>query len=166
MDPRITYNLADLKAREEFMKRLEALSLKVSASTEKLDNAQKVIDKILNLTKEVDTEDAKALNEAAKDIKKMLDTTREAFNGPTREGQGIVRNLYPTTLSMQSAPRRYVGSSYSAPGETEERLFNHAQESAKDAMAEVGKFMSGDWKAFEEKVKATPIDLFEEVKKD
>jgi photosystem II stability/assembly factor-like uncharacterized protein len=166
MDPRITYNLADLKAREDFMKRLEALSSEVSASTEKLDNAKKVIDKILNLTKEVDTEDAKALNEAAKDIKKMLDTTREAFNGPTREGQGIVRNLYPTTMSIQSAPRRYVGSSYSAPGETEERLFNHAQESAKDAMAEVEKFMSGDWKAFEEKVKATPIDLFEEVKKD
>jgi photosystem II stability/assembly factor-like uncharacterized protein len=166
MDPRITYNLADLKAREDFMKRLEALSSEVSASTEKLDNAQKVIDKILNLTKEVDTEDAKALNEAAKDIKKMLDTTREAFNGPTREGQGIVRNLYPTTMSMQSAPLRYVGSSYSAPGETEERLFNHAQESAKDAIVVVENFMNGDWKAFEEKVKATPIDLFEEVKKD
>jgi photosystem II stability/assembly factor-like uncharacterized protein len=166
MDPRISYNLADLKAREDFMKRLEALSSEVSASIEKLNNAQKVIDKILNLTKEVDTEDAKALNKAAKDIKKMLDTTREAFNGPTREGQGIVRNLYPTTMSMQSAPRRYVGSSYSAPGETEERLFNHAQESAKDAMAEVEKFMNGDWKSFEEKVKGTPIDLFKEVKKD
>jgi hypothetical protein len=35
-----------------------------------------------------------------------------------------------------------------------------------DAMAEVEKFMNGDWKAFEEQVKATPIDLFEEVKKD
>ena len=166
MDPRITYNLADLKAREEFVKRLEALSSEVSGSTEKLDDAQKVIDKILNLTKDVDTEEAKALNKAAKDIKKKLDTTREEFNGPTREGQGIVRNLYPTAMSMQSAPRRYVASSYSAPGETEERLFDHARESAKDAMAEVEKFMNGDWKAFEEKVKATPIDLFEEVKED
>jgi photosystem II stability/assembly factor-like uncharacterized protein len=166
MDPRITYNLADLKAREEFMKRLEALSSEVSGSTEKLDDAQKVIDKILNLTKDVDTEEAKALNKAAKDIKKKLDTTREEFNGPTREGQGIVRNLYPTAMSMQSAPRRYVASSYSAPGETEERLFDHARESAKDAMAAVEKFMNGDWKAFEEKVKATPIDLFEEVKED
>jgi len=166
MDPRITYNLADLKAREEFMKRLEALSSEVSGSTEKLDDVQKVIDKILNLTKDVDTEEAKALNKAAKDIKKKLDTTREEFNGPTREGQGIVRNLYPTAMSMQSAPRRYVASSYSAPGETEERLFDHARESAKDAMAAVEKFMNGDWKAFEEKVKATPIDLFEEVKED
>jgi photosystem II stability/assembly factor-like uncharacterized protein len=166
MDPRITYNLADLKAREDFMKRLEALSSEVSGSTEKLDDAQKVIDKVLNLTKDVDTEEAKALSKAAQDIKKKLDTTREEFNGPTREGQGIVRNLYPTTMSMQSAPRRYVASSYSAPGETEERLFDHALESAKVAMEEVVKFMNGDWKAFEEQVKATPIDPFEEMKKD
>lgn len=166
MDPRITYNLADLKAREDFMKRLEALSSEVSASTEKLDDAQKVIDKVLNLTKDLDTEEAKALSKAAKDIKKKLDTTREAFNGPTMEGQGIVRSLYPTAMTTISAPRRYVGSSYTAPGPTEERLFVHARTAADVAMAEVEKFMNGDWKSFEEKVKATPIDLFEEVKKD
>jgi photosystem II stability/assembly factor-like uncharacterized protein len=166
MDPRITYNLADLKAREEFMKRLEDLSSEVSGSTEKLDDAQKVIDKVLNLTKDLDTEEAKALSKAAKDIKKKLDTTREAFDGPTMEGQGIVRSLYPTTMTTISVPRRYVGSSYTAPGPTEERLFDHARSAADGAMTEVEKFMNGDWKAFEEKVKATPIDLFEEVKKD
>jgi hypothetical protein len=68
-----------------------------------------------------------------------------------------------TTISL---PRRYVGSSYTAPGPTEERLFGHARTAANDAMAAVEKFMNGDWKAFEEKVKATPIDLFEEVKED
>jgi photosystem II stability/assembly factor-like uncharacterized protein len=166
MDPRIDYKLADLKAREDFTKRLEALSSEVSSSTEKLDDAQKVIDKVLNLTKDLDTEEAKALSKAAKDIKKKLDTTREAFNGPTMEGQGIVRSLYPTAMTTINAPRRYVGSSYTSPGPTEERLFGHARTAADVAMAEVEKFINGDWKAFEEKVKATPIDLFEEVKKD
>ena len=165
-DPRIKVNIADLKAKEDFMKKLEGLTSEVSSSTEKLDNAQKTIDKVLAMTKDIDTEDAKALTKAAKEVKKSLDKTREAFEGPTLEGQGIVRSLYPTTMTMVSLPRRYAGSSYSAPGPTEMRLFDQARSAADGAMAEVEKFMSGDWKAFEEKVKATPIDLFEEVKKD
>ncbi len=165
-DPRIKVNIADLKAKEDFMKKLEGLTSEVSSSTEKLDNAQKTIDKVLAMTKDIDTEDAKALTKAAKEVKKSLDKTREAFEGPTLEGQGIVRSLYPTTMTMVSLPRRYAGSSYSAPGPTEMRLFDQARSAADEAMAEVELFMNGDWKAFEEQVKATPIDIFEEVKKD
>jgi hypothetical protein len=62
------------------------------------------------------------------------------------------------------APRSYANSSYGAPGITEERLFNQAKEAADEAIAKVNAFMNGEWKAFEEKVKATPIDLFEAVK--
>ncbi len=165
-DPRIKVNLADLKAKEDFMKKLEGLTSEVSASTEKLDNAQKTIDKVLAMTKDIDTEEAKALTKAAKDVKKSLDMTREAFDGPTLEGQGIVRSLYPTTMTMVSLPRRYAGSSYTAPGATELRLYDQARSAADEAISKVELFMNGDWKAFEEKVKATPIDLFEEVKKD
>jgi photosystem II stability/assembly factor-like uncharacterized protein len=164
-DPRIKVNMADLKAKEDFMKKLEGLTSEVSASTEKLDNAQKAIDKVLAMTKDIDTEDAKALSKAAKEVKKSLDKTREAFDGPTLEGQGIVRSLYPTTMTMVSQPRRYAGSSYSAPGPTEMRLFDQARSAADEAISKVELFMTGDWKAFEEKVKATPIDIFEEVKK-
>lgn len=165
-DPRIKVNLADLKAKEDFMKKLEGLTSEVSASTEKLDNAQKTIDKVLAMTKDLDTEDAKELTKAAKDVKKSLDMTREAFDGPTLEGQGIVRSLYPTTMTMVSLPRRYAGSSYTAPGATELRLYDQARSAADEAISKVELFMNGDWKAFEEKVKATPIDIFEEVKKD
>jgi photosystem II stability/assembly factor-like uncharacterized protein len=165
-DPRIKVNMADLKAKEDFMKKLEGLISEVSASTEKLDNAQKAIDKVLAMTKDIDTEDAKALSKAAKEVKKSLDKTREAFDGPTLEGQGIVRSLYPTTMTMVSQPRRYAGSSYSAPGPTEMRLYDQARSAADEAISKVELFMTGDWKAFEEKVKATPIDIFEEVKKD
>jgi photosystem II stability/assembly factor-like uncharacterized protein len=165
-DPRIKVNMEDLKAKEVFMKKLEGLTSEVSASTEKLDNAQKTIDKVLAITKDIDNEDAKVLIKAAKEVKKSLDKTREAFDGPTLEGQGIVRSLYPTTMTMVSLPRRYAGSSYSAPGPTEMRLFDQARSAADEAMAKVELFMNGDWKAFEEKVKATPIDIFEEVKKN
>ncbi|MBN3519457.1 hypothetical protein JYB62_05530 [Algoriphagus lutimaris] len=163
-DPRIDINLADLKAKDEFLKKLEALTNEVSESTKRLDEAQKVIDKVLTLTKDVDTEEAKELSKAAKDIKKKLDTAREAYNGPTREGQGIVRNLYPTTMTMVFAPRRYVGSSYSAPGSTEERLYQQGVEAAAVAKSIVDEFINGDWKAFEDKVKNTQIDLFENMK--
>ena len=163
-DPRIQVNMADLKAKDEFLKKLEALSSEVSESTKKLDEAQKVIDKVMTLTKDVETDEAKELAKAAKDIKKKLDTTREAFSGPTMEGQGIVRNLYPTTMSKVFAPRSYVNSSYSAPGETEQRLYDQGKQAADQAIAKVDEFMNGDWKEFEEKVKNTKIDLFENVK--
>lgn len=164
-DPRIETNLADLQAKESFTKKLEGLSTKVSASTKQLDDAQKTIDKVLSMTKDLESETAKELNKEAKEIKKSLDKTREAFYGPKLEGQGIVRSLYPTTLTRQSTPRRYVSSAYTAPGPTEERLYQQAVESADEAISQVDDFMNGDWKAFEEKVKSTQIDLFEEFKK-
>lgn len=164
-DPRIEANIADLKAKEVFTKKLEALSTKVSESTKKLDEAQTTIDKVLNLTKDLESDAAKELNKAAKDVKKSLDKTREEFYGPTMEGQGIVRSLYPTTISRQSAPRRYVSSSYTAPGQTEQRLYEQAESSADEAIVKVNEFINGEWKTFEEKVKSTQIDLFEEFKK-
>ena len=164
MDPRINYQLADLQAKDAFLKQIESLSSEVSASTKKLDDAQKVIDKVNALIKDVKTDQAKELADATKAIKKKLDTTREAFNGPTREGQGIVRNLYPTTMTRVFAPRSYAGSSYGAPGATEQRLLSQGKEAAQEAISKVDEFMNGDWKAFEEKVKATQIDLFEAVK--
>ncbi|EAZ83179.1 WD40/YVTN/BNR-like repeat-containing protein [Algoriphagus machipongonensis] len=163
-DPRINVSMADLKAKDDFLKKMEVLSSEVSESSNRLNEAQKVIDKVLTLTKDVDTEEAKELAKAAKDIKKKLDTTREAYSGPTREGQGIIRNLYPTTMTMVSAPGRYVRSSYAAPGETEERLYQQGVEAAAEAKTIVDEFMNGDWKAFEEKVKSTEIDLFENIK--
>lgn len=164
MDPRIDVQLANLQAKEAFLKRTEALSTEVTAATNQLNEAQKTIDKVNAMIKDLDTPEAKELAEATKDIKKKLDKTREAFNGPTREGQGIVRNLFPTTMTRQFAPRSYASSSYGAPGPTEERLYAQAKEAADEAISEVNKFMEGDWKAFEEKVKATPIDLFEKIK--
>jgi hypothetical protein len=44
-------------------------------------------------------------------------------------------------------------------------LITHAKESAAEAIAKVEEFIHGDWKAFEDKVKATPIDLFQNIKK-
>jgi hypothetical protein len=159
-DPRINPSQTALEAKDNFLKKVEGLSSEVSAATKKLDEAQKIIDKVNALIKDVKTEDAKALEAAAKDIKKKLDTTREAFTGPKIEGQGIVRNLFPTTMTHVFAPRSYANSSYAAPGATEERLLSQGKEAAAAAIAKVEAFMQGEWKAFEEKVKATPIDLF------
>ncbi len=164
-DPRIKPVLTDLQAKDNFLKKVEAISSEVTATTKKLDEAQKVIDKVNSLIKDVKTDDAKGLETAAKDIKKKLDTAREAFTGPKVEGQGIVRNLFPTTMSRMFDPRSYANSSYTAPGATEERLLAHAKESVAEAIAKVEAFIKGDWKAFEDKVKATPIDLFQNIKK-
>ncbi|SHO59783.1 VPS10 domain-containing protein [Algoriphagus zhangzhouensis] len=165
-DPRIETTLADLKARDDFMKQMEAMQTEMSKATEQMSDVEKTIQKVESITKDVDTEEVKELQKATKDIKKKLDKVKEAFNGPEREGQGIIRNLYPTTMTMQFAPRRYVNSSYKAPGDTEKRLLEHAKQAADEAYAVLNEFINGDWKTYEEKVKSTPIDLFEAVKKD
>jgi photosystem II stability/assembly factor-like uncharacterized protein len=164
-DPRIQPNLADLKAREEFIKQTEALSSDVMKATRQLDDAKKTIDKLLAYAKDVDNEEVKALVKLANETKKKVDTTREAFYGPTREGQGIVRNLYPTTMTRLFAPRSYANSSNSAPGPTEMRLLQQAKESAESALKVWNTFFENDWKQFEEKAKATQIDIFKEIEK-
>lgn len=160
-DPRITAQMADLQARESFLKASELLGAEVMKATNQLDEAKKLIDRVLNYAKDVDTEEVKELVKLAEETKKKVDSTREAFYGPTREGQGIVRNLYPTTMTMLFAPRRYASSSFGAPGDTEERLMQHAKESAEEAMEVWNAFFENDWKPFEEKVKATEIDIFQ-----
>lgn len=164
-DPRIQASLADLRARESFVKSVEQLGAEVMKATRQLDDAKETADKIISYTQGIDGEETKALNEAAKEIKKEIDKTREAFYGPTREGQGIVRNLYPTTMSRLFAPRSYASSSYGAPGETEKRLLNQAKESAQEALEVYNAFMQNDWKAFQDKANSTTIDIFKEIEK-
>jgi hypothetical protein len=159
-DPRISSEMANLQARENFIKEVEGLSSGVMKATKQLDDAKKTIDKLLAFAKDVDDEEVKELVKLANETKKKIDTTREAFYGPTREGQGIVRNLYPTTMTMLFAPRYYAGSSFGAPGATEQRLMQHAKESAEEAMKVYNAFLENDWKPFEEKARATKIDIF------
>ncbi|WP_236139836.1 VPS10 domain-containing protein [Mongoliitalea daihaiensis] len=161
-DPRIEANLADLKAREDFIKEVEIFGSEVMKATRQLDDAKNTIDKLLTFAKDVDTQEVKDLVKLANETKKGLDKTREAFYGPTREGQGIVRNLYPTTMSRLFAPRSYAGSSYGKPGPTEQRLFDQAKEAANEAMEVHKEFMEGAWKTFVEKAKNTTIDIFQE----
>lgn len=164
-DPRIKTNMSDLKAREKFVKSVEKLAAEVMKATRQLDEAKDTADKIIAYTKDLESEEAKTLNKAAQEIKKQIDTTREAFYGPTREGQGIVRNLYPTVMTRLFAPRSYASSSFSAPGDTEKRLMDHAKASAQEALDVWNTFMDNDWKAFQEKAKSTPIDIFKEIEK-
>jgi hypothetical protein len=134
-------------------------------ATRQLDEAKRTIDKLLAYAKDVDTEEVKALVKLANDTKKKVDKTREAFYGPTVEGQGITRGLYPTTMSRLFAPRSYANSSFGAPGPTEQRLLDQAKESAKEAMVVWNAFMDNDWKPFVEKAQATQIDIFKEIEK-
>jgi photosystem II stability/assembly factor-like uncharacterized protein len=162
-DPRIQVNMADLKAREDFVKRTEALGGEVMKATRQIEQAKTTLEKLSAYAKDVEGEEVAVLLKEAKEVGKKLDTIREAFYGPTREGQGIVRNLFPTTMTRLGAPRFYASSSYGAPGATEERLFEQAKESAEEALTVWREFFNGDWKAFEEKVNATPINVFGEV---
>ncbi|MDN3203560.1 WD40/YVTN/BNR-like repeat-containing protein [Algoriphagus sediminis] len=161
-DPRIQVNLADLQAQEEFNLRVEALISEVNQATYKLDEAEKTANKVIELTKGLESDEAKELSEAAKEIKKSIEKVKEEFNGPEMEGQGIVRNLYPTTVSRTYSIRRYSASSFDSPGETEERLYTQAKEASEEAIRVTEEFIEGEWKEFEEKVKSTQINLFEE----
>ncbi|GHB27622.1 hypothetical protein GCM10008106_05460 [Mongoliitalea lutea] len=161
-DPRIEANLADLRAREAFIKEVEIFGAEVMKATRQLDEAKSTIDKLIAYAGSDQSAEVKELIKLANETKKGLDKTREAFYGPTREGQGIVRNLYPTTMSRLFAPRSYASSSYGRPGPTEQRLFDQAKEAASEAMEVWKTFMENDWKAFVEKAKNTPIDIFQE----
>ncbi len=164
-DPRIQPDLSNLKAREEFIKQTEVLTADVMKATRQLDDAKTTVDKILTFAKDVDDAEVKELVKLANETKKKIDTTREAFYGPTREGQGIVRNLYPTTMTRLFAPRSYANSSFGAPGPTEARLMQQAKESAEEALRVWNEFFENDWKVFEEKARNTKIDVFKEIEK-
>ncbi|EIM76417.1 hypothetical protein A3SI_10394 [Nitritalea halalkaliphila LW7] len=158
-DPRTDPKQADLIARDQFIQETEALSAEVMEVMGHVAEMRAAAQKVLDFVKDGSSEEQKELAKAAKALQEAMKAVNEAFYGPSREGQGIVRNLFPTTMSHLSAPRRYASSSIGAPGETEQRLLTHAREAVAEAMEVYTRFVEEEWKPFEQKVNASKMQL-------
>ncbi len=162
-DPRIQVNMSDLIAKDNFAKEMESVTETATLAMQELGKARTTIDKMIAYARGNEDAASKELLKASNDVKKKLDEVNEAFSGPSREGQGIVRNLFPTTMGRLFAPRGYAGSSYSAPGATELRLLDQAKEALGEALVVANEFFANDWKAYREKVESIDISLFSDV---
>ena len=162
-DPRIPVNMNDLVAKDNFSREVEAVGETATLAMQELGKARATIEKVLAYARGNESSEARELLKASNDIEKKLDEVNEAFSGPRREGQGIVRNLFPTTMSRLFTPRSYANSSYSAPGPTEQRLLAQAKEALGEALEVANAFFANDWKAYREKVESINISLFSDV---
>lgn len=162
-DPRIPVNMNDLIAKDNFSREVEAVGETATLAMQELSKARATIEKVLAYARGNESSEARELLKASNDIQKKLDEVNEAFSGPRREGQGIVRNLFPTTMSRLFTPRSYANSSYSAPGPTEQRLLAQAKEALGEALEVANAFFANDWKAYREKVESINISLFSDV---
>lgn len=162
-DPRIPVNMNDLIAKDNFSREVEAVGETATLAMQELSKARATIEKVLAYARGNESSEARELLKASNDIQKKLDEVNEAFSGPRREGQGIVRNLFPTTMSRLFTPRSYANTSYSAPGPTEQRLLAQAKEALGEALEVANAFFANDWKAYREKVESINISLFSDV---
>jgi photosystem II stability/assembly factor-like uncharacterized protein len=162
-DPRIEMSDATLKAKYDFYKKMEGNIEIATKAMNQLKESKKIAEEIEKMLKEKDGDDYDSLKKTVKAVKKSIGELTDELLGPQSKKQGIVRSPDPTILSYYFSARRYLGSSLSAPGGTEERLLKQGQDKLNPWLEKVNSFYDEDWKKFEQQAKATDLSPFKET---
>ncbi len=164
LDPRVEYGAEVIKAKNELYDRLAKSTETLADINTQIREAQEMITKVNTLTKDLKTDEAKALAKAAKEIEKELTELNESINGARRGGgQGLVRAPELTVGNKVGEARRYIGSMQQAtPTQTELTLIEHAEQMVADAKAKVDAFFADKWPAFKSQAAKADFNPFKD----
>ncbi len=171
-DPRIEYNMADLRAKQDMQHELMSLQETAAQATNQLHKAREMIETAEKLIADAEKTDGTAdkeldmLREDTKAVKDSVDSLLNVILGEEDERQGITRNPEPTVQRHLYAPARYLRSAIGGPTDKERRLMDQARESVEDAVAQVNNFFENKWPEYVrtmEKANLSPFKQFDSV---
>lgn len=172
-DPRIEYNMADLRERRELQYELMDLQETAAKATNQLHEAMDMIETAGKLLAKDQTDDnderLKELRERTKTVKDSVNALLDFVLGEQIDRQGITRSPEPSVNTRLRAPSRYLGSSYGPPTSTERTLIRHAREAVDEALEKINGFFESEWPAYVrdmESAQLSPFKQFERVDMD
>lgn len=160
-DPRLRLTEAMLAERDAAMADYEKLIRASSQAFDQLKNAIKtvdLIDKVLVNAPDSTQKDVKKLN---KDIRKSIDRLVELYMLP-EDVKGI-QSAQDKLQSIIGTANRYLSSSAGNPGENATIAADFAFQQLKATLDKVNAFVTDDWQAYVDKIKAIEFDLFNKV---
>lgn len=170
-DPRLSYTMADLKAKHRMLDKLQELRKTAAEATSRLVEAKEMIKTAESMIKsdkiESNDEQLKVLKKRSKAVKDSVDALLNYIVGKESEGQGIIRNPEPTVSSKLRAPDNYIESSIGAPSSTERILMRKAREAVDSTVKKVNNFFEKEWPAYikeMEEAELSPFKRFDPIK--
>lgn len=163
-DPRVSYNMADLRMKHRMLQDLMDLRQTAAEATRQLVQAKEMIETAESMIKADKMEDNKEtvekLKEQSKAVKDSVDALLDFILGEEPEGQGIIRNPEPTVASKLREPRSYIGSSIAGPSSTERILMRQATEAVDKTVEKVNAFFSDEWPEYVELMEGAKLSPF------
>ena len=157
-DPRIEVTRADREAKLETIMRAGQRQEVAVEAVERLREAKKLIDGVLERVKDKDDSTSKAVKESGDSLKQELTEIEEELTGP-QEIQGILRRP-DAVLSLLSGVMRSLTSSWGTPTEAETIYLRQAEERLAATLEQVNTALTEDVAAFRRDVQAAGLELF------
>jgi len=157
-DPRVTVDVANLRARDEMMKAWEGMVTVVTEAMDRMREAGETVDLVNKHLEDRDDDVSEDLKKRGKAMQDSLKAMDEQFTG--EDVQGIRRDPSLVTSQIFNASS-YIQSSYDAPGPSERIALAQAREAAAGMLAVVNRFFEQDWPAYRQAVEAAELSPFE-----
>ena len=109
--------------------------------------------------KEANRDDLKEALGKTKAIQDSIDKVMDYILGEKDKRQGITQSEFPSLVSFIGTAQRYVASAKEPVGETEQRVYKHAEEKVKLIIDRVNEFYKSQWDNYRtqmEKVSLSP----------
>ncbi|HEX9582055.1 MAG TPA: hypothetical protein VF970_13210 [Gemmatimonadales bacterium] len=157
VDPRFQLALADRRSKLDLLLTVGQRREVAVEAVERLRNARKAVDQVLERLKPKTDDGARALRQGADSLRRQLDAVEELFVGPLNR-QGIVGNP-KAVMNRMSAVYGSLSSSWGPPTEAERTYWRLAEAALPPALERVNLFAE-DLAAFRARLLPADVDLF------
>ncbi len=166
-DPRLDLNRSALLARRAMADRLAESAEKLTAATDRLDEADNTIKQIKEGLKTSDNTAWKGWDKKLKAMTDSVKAYRELIEPKPLGKQGYGRPFRQTALTVWRdafytvAGTPWTGSKPFAPNANDEQMVKDAEMMVEQAVSRVNNFFAKNWAAFRKEVEGQPSLLFE-----
>ncbi len=161
-DPRLPYNRTAILARRAMADRLATTAEKLTATIDRLDEADNTVKQLMEQVKISDDAAWKGWNKKLKAMQDTLKVRRELIEPKPLGKQGYGRPYRQTALTVWRdafytvAGTPWTGSKPFAPNDEDEMMIKDAEMMAENAVARVEDFFKTQWASFKQEAQAQP----------
>ncbi len=162
LDPRIDNRKINTKAKYDAMKEFNATITATKKAYDNLKEAEKSMSlykKIIELQEDTIKEEHL---EYHKEVKKQIDSLKNLYWLPESK-KTEYRDDSHTLMSKMWNARRFLGTSLGAPTTNGSHAVTKANNEAQKTIDGINAFFREEWKSYEDKIKALPLDIFKEI---
>ncbi len=161
-DPRIPFYPDVYEAKKKLGDRLQLSVDLLTASLDRVADAEETIGKIEHSLKGNKGKEADSLRKSCAEIKRTIKFLKEPIMGRTSDKQGITRFPDRTTTSVIQQARMEINGKLSMPTNLSMRLVEEAEKEIKSSIKSIDAFFNTAWKPFRKLAEGTPMGLFKE----